>query len=102
MSSKSRIIRVNALLTTNGVLLEKKFDELYDAGLRRVALGIYGNEESYPFYVQRSDPYSQIVRGIARARERWQGGYHRAGLAVDAPYMQSHLITRHMKVGKGV
>jgi len=70
LSSKSRIIRVNALLTTNGVLLEKKFDELYDAGLRRVALGIYGNEESYPFYVQRSDPYSQIVRGIARARER--------------------------------
>jgi MoaA/NifB/PqqE/SkfB family radical SAM enzyme len=60
---------LHSLLTTNGVLLEKKFDELYAAGLRRIAVGIYGTEESYAPYVQRRNPYGQIVRGIAHARE---------------------------------
>jgi MoaA/NifB/PqqE/SkfB family radical SAM enzyme len=63
---------LHSLLTTNGVLLEKKFDELYAAGLRRIAVGIYGNEQSYDPYVQRRNKYNEIVRGIAHARK--QGG----------------------------
>src|SRR5271165_104786 len=59
---------LHSLLTTNGVLLEKKFDDLYGAGLRRISVGIYGTEESYEPYVQRRNPYAQIVRGIAYAR----------------------------------
>ena len=61
---------LHALLTTNGVLLEKKFDELYAAGLRRIAIGIYGTEHSYDSYVQRRSKYPEILRGIAAARER--------------------------------
>jgi molybdenum cofactor biosynthesis enzyme MoaA len=61
---------LHSLLTTNGVLLEKRFDELYAAGLRRIAIGIYGTEGSYEPYVQRRNPYSQIMRGIAHARQR--------------------------------
>ncbi len=60
---------LHSLLTTNGVLLEKKFDELYAAGLRRISIGIYGTAESYESYVQRRDKYSDILRGIAYARQ---------------------------------
>jgi cyclic pyranopterin phosphate synthase len=61
---------LHSLLTTNGVLLENKFDELYAAGLHRISVGIYGTEESYDPYVQRRDKYGEIVRGIAHARQR--------------------------------
>jgi cyclic pyranopterin phosphate synthase len=30
---------LHPFLTTNGILLEKKFDELYAAGLRRIGIG---------------------------------------------------------------
>jgi cyclic pyranopterin phosphate synthase len=61
---------LHSLLTTNGVLLETRFDELYTAGLRRISVGIYGTEGSYEPYVQRRNPYNQIMRGIAHARQR--------------------------------
>jgi molybdenum cofactor biosynthesis enzyme MoaA len=61
---------LHSLLTTNGVLLEKQFDDLYTAGLRRISVGIYGTEESHEPYVQRRDKYQEIVRGIAYARQR--------------------------------
>jgi len=60
---------LHSLLTTNGVLLEQKFDELYAAGLRRISVGIYGTAESYEPYVQRRNKYGEILRGIAHARE---------------------------------
>jgi MoaA/NifB/PqqE/SkfB family radical SAM enzyme len=59
---------LHSLLSTNGVLLEGKFDRLYAAGLRHIAIGIYGTEETYDHYVQRRNQYRQIVRGIAHAR----------------------------------
>ncbi len=65
-------LALHPLVTTNGVLLEERFDELYAAGLRRIAIGIYGTEETYDPYVQRRNQYGRIVNGIAYARR--QGG----------------------------
>ena len=61
---------LHCLLSTNGVLLERQFDDLYAAGLRHIAIGIYGTAETYDRYVQRANQYGQLVRGIARARQR--------------------------------
>jgi MoaA/NifB/PqqE/SkfB family radical SAM enzyme len=58
-------------LTTNGILLKEKIDELYAAGLRTVSIGFYGTGEEYNAYVQRSDKYAQMERGIAYLRERY-------------------------------
>lgn len=57
-------------LTTNAILLEKKFDELYAAGLRRIGVGYYGTGEGYNQYVQRKDKWNQMERGVAYAREK--------------------------------
>src|SRR5262249_7505815 len=39
-------------LTTNGILLRRKIDDLYAAGLRRIQVGLYGIGEAYDEYVQ--------------------------------------------------
>lgn len=57
-------------LTTNGILLKEKIDELYDAGLRDISIGYYGTGEEYDAYVQRKDRYTALERGVAYARER--------------------------------
>lgn len=58
-------------LTTNGILLRDKIDDLYKAGLRSVSIGFYGTGEEYNSYVQRPDKYACMERGVAYARERY-------------------------------
>jgi molybdenum cofactor biosynthesis enzyme MoaA len=58
-------------LTTNGILLRDKIDELYRVGLRDMSVGYYGTGEEYNAYVQRKDRYALLERGIAYARERF-------------------------------
>jgi len=58
-------------LTTNGILLKEKIDELYNAGLRDISVGYYGTGEEYDAYVQRKDRYALLERGIAYTRERY-------------------------------
>lgn len=58
-------------LTTNGILLKEKIDELYDMGLRDISVGYYGTGEEYDAYVQRKDRYTALERGVAYARERY-------------------------------
>jgi len=62
---------LNTWLTTNGILLKEKIDDLYSAGLRTIAIGFYGTGDEYNSYVQRSDQYIRMERGIAYARERY-------------------------------
>jgi molybdenum cofactor biosynthesis enzyme MoaA len=61
-------------LTTNGILLKEKIDELYRAGLRAVSIGFYGTGEEYNAYVQRSEQYTRMESGIAYIRERYGMG----------------------------
>lgn len=58
-------------LTTNGILLREKIDDLYKAGLRRISLGYYGTGEQYNRYVQRNEKYSQLEEGVAYTRDRF-------------------------------
>ncbi len=58
-------------VTTNGMLLEQKFDELYDAGLRNLAIGYYGTGQSYNSYVNKPDRYKRLESGVAAVRERY-------------------------------
>src|SRR5262249_48106536 len=58
-------------LTTNGILLKEKIDDLYAAGLRVISIGFYGTGEEYNSYVQRPQQYSRMERGIEYLRERY-------------------------------
>ncbi|MCA9462456.1 MAG: radical SAM protein [Nitrospira sp.] len=58
-------------VTTNGILLKKRIDDLYCAGLRQIDIGIYGVEKHYNAYVQRNNSFAQIEAGIAYTRERY-------------------------------
>jgi cyclic pyranopterin phosphate synthase len=57
-------------MTTNGILLKKKIDDLFAAGLRRISVGLYGIGEDYNSYVQRKDRFRQLEDSLAYVRER--------------------------------
>ncbi|MCP5023692.1 MAG: radical SAM protein [bacterium] len=63
-------IGLRVYVTSNGVLLEQRIDELYTAGLRDITLGYYGTGATYDAYVQRSERYVEMEKGIAAIRER--------------------------------
>jgi cyclic pyranopterin phosphate synthase len=67
-------------LTTNGILLKKKFDDLYTAGLRRVSVGLYGIGEEYNTYVQRKDRFAQLEENLGYVDDRYNG---RVSLALN-------------------
>jgi MoaA/NifB/PqqE/SkfB family radical SAM enzyme len=58
-------------LTTNGIALGKKIDDLYAAGLRKIQIGFYGTGEDYNEYVQRKDRFRKLEESIAYVRERY-------------------------------
>src|ERR1700740_3665000 len=62
---------LNTWLTTNGILLKEKVDDLFAAGLRTIAVGFYGTGQEYNLYVQRPERYAQMERGVAYTRERY-------------------------------
>jgi MoaA/NifB/PqqE/SkfB family radical SAM enzyme len=57
-------------VTTNGVLLDERIDELVAAGLRHLTFGFYGVGKAYDEYVERPGNYARLERGIAAVRER--------------------------------
>jgi cyclic pyranopterin phosphate synthase len=64
-------LRLSTFLTTNGILLKNKIDDLYAAGLRRVSVGFYGVGADYDAYVQRKDRFAQLEESIAYVRSRY-------------------------------
>lgn len=58
-------------ITTNGMLLDRKLDELYEAGLRHLTLGYYGTGQKYDAYVHGVDRYRRLESGIAAVRDRY-------------------------------
>jgi MoaA/NifB/PqqE/SkfB family radical SAM enzyme len=59
------------VITTNALLLDKKIEELYEAGLRALTVGFYGSETTYDEYVQRRGAYEKLQRSIASVRDRY-------------------------------
>lgn len=60
-------------VTTNGILLKERIDDLYEAGLRRLTIGFYGTGSDYDAYVQRHERFSQLEAGVAYLRNRYGG-----------------------------
>lgn len=58
-------------LTTNGILLRQRIDDLYAAGLRELTIGVYGAGDGYDAYVDRPDSFGRLERGLAYTRERY-------------------------------
>jgi molybdenum cofactor biosynthesis enzyme MoaA len=71
MVAACRDRRVQPYVTTNGMLLERRIDELHAAGLRDITVGIYGIGADYDRYVQGPGLFARVERGIATARERY-------------------------------
>ena len=64
-------IQLNSYITTNGILLKEKIDDLYDAGLRHMTVGFYGTGQKYDNYVQRKDQFRRLEAGLDYARSRY-------------------------------
>jgi cyclic pyranopterin phosphate synthase len=64
-------IGLGVYLTTNGMMLGQKIDELYAAGLRTINIGYYGTGAHYDAYVQRKDRYRRLTASVERVRERF-------------------------------
>jgi cyclic pyranopterin phosphate synthase len=62
---------MNTYVTTNGILLGKKIDELQSAGLRSYTIGFYGVGEDYDAYVQRKGRFALLHESIATVRRRY-------------------------------
>jgi cyclic pyranopterin phosphate synthase len=62
---------LNTWITTNGVLLKQKINDLYRAGLRTLEIGFYGTGEDYDSYVQRQGRFQVVEEGIAYTRQRY-------------------------------
>ena len=58
-------------VTTNAVLLKRRIDELYEAGLRRVTVGFYGTGDAYNEYVQKNDQFSKVEESIKYTRDKY-------------------------------
>lgn len=56
-------------VTTNGILLRERIQELYAAGLRDISLGFYGFGDDYDRYVQKTDRYQRLVDGLSAVRD---------------------------------
>jgi cyclic pyranopterin phosphate synthase len=61
-------------VTTNAVLLGRRIDELYAAGLRTVTIGFYGTAAAYDAYTGRTGAFDQVERSVAAVRDRYGDG----------------------------
>lgn len=62
---------LNPWLTTNGIRLKDKVDDLYAAGLRDISVGYYGTGKDYDEYVQRQSRYGDLEGGVSYLRHRY-------------------------------
>ncbi|MEM7203342.1 MAG: radical SAM protein [Planctomycetota bacterium] len=62
---------LSTYLTTNGLLLGAKIDDLYDAGLRSVTIGFYGMGAAYDRYVGARGNHRQLEESLAAVRDRY-------------------------------
>jgi cyclic pyranopterin phosphate synthase len=59
---------VDAYLTTNALVLDRKIEALHAAGLRKTTIGYYGRGAEYDAYVQRPGRYSRLMESLDNVR----------------------------------
>ena len=62
---------LSTYVTTNGMILGERIDDLYAAGLRTINIGYYGTGATYDAYVQRKDRHARLEASLTRVRERY-------------------------------
>ncbi|HVS17723.1 MAG TPA: radical SAM protein [Planctomycetota bacterium] len=70
MIAHGSALGLDVYVTTNGTLLERRIDELFEAGLRWLTLGFYGFDEQFDAYTQRPALRVPFERGLVAVRER--------------------------------
>lgn len=63
---------IKPYVTTNGLLLGRQIDTLFDAGLRDITIGFYGTGDDYDDYVQRPGRFRQLESSIDAVRRRYE------------------------------
>jgi cyclic pyranopterin phosphate synthase len=58
-------------VSTNGLMLEKRLDSVFDAGLRILTFGYYGYGPCYDSYVGAKGAWERFENGIIQARDRY-------------------------------
>ena len=76
---------IKPYVTTNGLLLDRRMTDLYNAGLRALTIGFYGITDAYDAYVARDGAFAQLERSVASVR-------HAYGMAVDLQI--NYLLTK--------
>jgi MoaA/NifB/PqqE/SkfB family radical SAM enzyme len=74
MVDRASEVGLNPYITTNGLLLGDKIEELYNAGLRSLTIGYYGRNNGYDLYVQKRGSFDRLERSIAAVRDRYGMG----------------------------
>ncbi len=68
MVARATELGVDAYLTTNALILDRRIAELHAAGLRKVTIGYYGQADEYDRYVQRPGRYARLIESIEAVR----------------------------------
>lgn len=76
---------MRAAVTTNGLLLGRRMDELHDAGLRVLTIGFYGTGGDYDSYVGRPNSFARLEESVAAVRKRYG----------DSVYLQINFLLAH-------
>lgn len=63
--------RATCLVYSNGYLLEERVDELYDAGLRRIAVSIdFSSADKHDEHRKKPGLFDKVLRGVKAAQKR--------------------------------
>ncbi|MEM7203341.1 MAG: radical SAM protein [Planctomycetota bacterium] len=84
MIAHARGLGLDAYVTTNGTLLERRVEELFAAGLRWMTIGFYGVGEAYDGYTHRPGHFARLRAGLERARRDYG-----AALAIQLNFVLS-------------
>lgn len=71
MVRRSIELGLRTYVTTNGVLIRERVDELFDAGLRDFTIGFYGTGHLYDEYVQRKRNFERLERSLDYVRSKY-------------------------------
>lgn len=77
---------IGCYLTTNGLVLDQRIDALWEAGLRKITFGYYGQAEEFDRYVQRPGRHERLVRSLDYVRSRYD--------AKRLPFQFNFLLSR--------
>lgn len=70
MVRHARGLGMEPYVTTNALLLGKRIDELFEAGLRLATVGFYGVGAAYDAYTQRDGQHERLCASLERVRAR--------------------------------